>query len=175
MVIAVALVMAVLQSSQAARATILAHASDSPNRNFRVIHDDADFLFAARDYGSSRYPAGQTEPGLFVHSKATDRWIQISAISTAGGRFGKSTSDNPEAARRLSTSQVGWDFTAFARRPYMGQPLSTGSSIVFPDSIELDRGTGVYELRYMSSWKIATTETVLYINRADLVAVFEKR
>ena len=175
MVIAVALVMAVLQTSQAARATILANASDSPNRNFRVIYYDADFLFAARDYGSSKDPAGQTEPGLFVHSKAKDRWIQISAISTAGGRFGKSTSDDPEAAKRLSMSQVGWDFTAFAQRPYIRQPLSTGSSIVFPDRIELDRGTGVYELRYMSSWKIATAETVLYINRADLVAAFEKR
>jgi hypothetical protein len=82
--IAVVLVMAVLQSSQAARATILAKASDPPNRNFRVIYYDAEFLFAARDYGSSSDPAGQTEPGLFVHSNAKGRWIQILAISTAG-------------------------------------------------------------------------------------------
>jgi len=175
MLAAAVLVMAVLQSSPPARATILAKASDPPNRNFRIIYYDAEFLFAARDYGSSRNPAGQTEPGLFVHSNAKGRWIRISAIATAGGRFGKSTSDDPEAARRLMMSQVGWDFTAFANRPYIDQPLSTGSSIVFPDRVELDRGTGVYELRYMSSWKIPTAETVLYINRTDLVAAFEKR
>lgn len=174
MLAAAMLVVTVLQSSPTTGGTILAKASDAPNRNFRVIYYDAEFLFAARDYGSSRNAAGQTEPGLFVHSKAKDRWIQIAAISTAGGRFGKSASDDPEAARKLSMSQVGWDFTAFARRPYIDQPLSTGSSIVFPDRIELDRGTGVYELRYMSSWKIATAETVLYINRSDLVTAFEK-
>ena len=173
--IAVVLVMAVLQSSQPARATILAKASDPPNRNVRVLYYDADFLFAARDYGDARDAHGNTQPGLFVHSNAKGVWIQIAAISTAGGRFGKSTSDDPEAAKRLSMSQVGWDFTAFAQRAYIDQPLSTGSSIVFPDRIELDRGSGLYELRYMSSWKIPTAETVLYISRADLVTSFGKR
>jgi hypothetical protein len=72
-------------------------------------------------------------------------------------------------------SQVGWDFTAMAQRQYIDQPLRTSGSIVFPDRIELDRGSGVYELRYMSSWRIPTAETVLYISRAELVAAFERR
>lgn len=72
-------------------------------------------------------------------------------------------------------AQVSWDFTEFAQRPYIEQPLRTSGSIAFPDRIGYDRGTGRYQLRYLSSWGIPTAETVLYISRADLIAAFGKR
>jgi hypothetical protein len=71
-------------------------------------------------------------------------------------------------------ASVAWDFTAFAQRPYIEQPLRTSRSIAFPDRIEYDSSTGRYELRYFSSWGIAAAETVLYVHRADLLSAFSK-
>ena len=172
--VVVILVVAFLQGTDG-RATIVAKASDRPRRNFRIVYYDDAFLFAARNYGSSEDVGGNTDPGLFVHSKEKNRWIQIAAISTADGKFGKSTSEDPEASRKLSMASVGWDFTAFALRPYIEQLLRTGGSIVCPDSIHYDSRTGRYELRYLSSWGVPTAETVLYIRRADLSEAFAHR
>jgi hypothetical protein len=168
------LVVALLQGS-AGRATIIAKPADPPRRDFHIVYYDEAFLFAARHYGSSGDVGGNTEPGLFVHSKEKNKWIQITAISTADGSFGKSTSEDPDASRRLRMASVGWDFTGFALRPYIDQPLRTSGSIVFPETIEFDSGTGRYELRYLSSWGVPSAETVLYVRRADLTEVFANR
>lgn len=64
------LMLTLLLSWQAPRPTVIARISEPPSRNFRVIYYDEAFLFAGRDYGSSRDPGGNTEPGLFVHSRA---------------------------------------------------------------------------------------------------------
>src|SRR5687767_3430954 len=168
MLVAIILLLAVLQGSQDMRPTIVATRSEPPRRNFNVIYYDDRFLFAGRHYGSAADPGGNTEPGLFVHSKEHNRWIRISAISTADGSFGKSVTDDPVAMKKLRLASVGWDFTMFAQRPYIEQPLRTSGSISFPDRIEYDARTDRYQLRYHSSWEIPTAETVLYIRRADL-------
>ncbi len=162
------------QAANAQRPSILAKSSDPPGRNFRVIYHDDAFLFAGRNYGSSTDPGGNTAPGLFVHAKDADRWIQVMKISTAGGRFGKSTSDDPEERKRLMVAQVGWDFTHLASAEYADQPMSTGSSIVFPERVTYLPDSGRYELRYLTSWRVPSAETVLYINRSDLVAAFAR-
>jgi hypothetical protein len=131
------------------------------------------FLFAARHYGDSRN-GGNTEPGLFVHSKEKDRWIQITAISTTDGRFGKSTSEDPDAMKKLRAASVVWDFTQFAQRQYVDQPLRTSGSIVFPDRIRYESPGGRYELGYLSSWGIPSAETVLYVRRQDLIETFAR-
>jgi hypothetical protein len=71
---------------------------------------------------------------------------------------------------------VSWDFTAFAQRPYIEQPLKTSGSLMFPDRIEYDNRTGRYELRHASDWsdKFPGAETVLYIRRADLIEAFAR-
>lgn len=163
-----------LPAAQAERTTIIAHRSDPPMRNFRIIYYDDAFLFAGRDFGSANDPRGNTEPGLFVHSKQANRWIQITSISTAGGSFGKSTSDDPEAAKRLSMSSVGWDFTAAAYVPYIRQPLRTSGSIAFPGVIEHDTPNDRYVLRYFTSFEVPSAEVVLSITRADLSAAFTR-
>lgn len=163
-----------LQSVLGEPPTINAHRSEPPRRNFRIIYYDDRFLFAARNYGSASDPGGNTEPGLFVHSKQANRWIQITAIATAGGRFGKSVSDEPEAAKRLSISMVGWDFTAAASQPYLQQPLRTGGSIAFPEMIEHDPTNDRYKLRYFTSFHVATAEVVLYVKGDDLTAAFTR-
>ena len=157
------------------RPTIVAKASEPPRRNFAVVYYDEGYLFAVRHYGDSRDPSGNTEPGLFVHSKEKNAWIQITSISTAEGRFGKSTSEDPEAKRKLRVAPVMWDFTRLAQHEYADQPLRTSASIVFPDRIRYDSGSGRYELGYLTSWDVTSAETVLFIRRQDLVQAFAQR
>jgi hypothetical protein len=162
-------VLSVLAVAQAPRPSIIVQAATPPpQRNILVLYYDAAFLFVGRHYGDGRDFVGPTEPGIFVHSKASDRWLQITAISTEGGRFGKSSSD--------MVVSVGWDFTAFAQRPYIEQPLKTTGSLMFPDRIEYDNRTERYELRHASrsSGRFPGAETVLYIRRADLIEAFAR-
>jgi len=163
--------LALLQASPN-RPTIVSQPSDPPRRNFEVIYYDNMFLFAARNYGTAADAGGNTTAGLFIHSKEQSRWILVSAISTAGGRFGTSASNDPEARKKLSMLPVVWDFTEYAQRPYIEQPLRTSGSISFPDVIEYDASAERYILRYFSRLRVPSAETILYISRADLVTAF---
>jgi hypothetical protein len=148
--------------------SILTRKAEAQTRNIRALYQDEAFSFVGRHYGDGKDPAAETVPGLFVKSNANDRWIEITAISTEGGRFGRVSPD--------MVVSVHWDYTPFANRPYIDQPLKTPGSIMFPDRILYDSKTGRYELRHASSW--AETHpgavTVLYVLRADLIAAFEK-
>jgi len=95
-------------------------------------------------------------------------------VSTVGGRFGKSTSNDVEAMKKLSIAQVAWDFTAYAERPYIEQPPRTSGSIAFPERITYDAASSRYELRYLSTWGVPSAETVLYVDRGDLIAAFAR-
>lgn len=156
-----------------ARSSIIAEPSGTPFRNFWIIHYDDSFLFAARHFGDARDRGGNTEPGLFVHSRAHSRWIKILQISTAGGRFGRSSwPGRLENGETRPPAAVAWDFTHYSERPYIEQPLRTSGSIVFPEMITYDPSTDQYELRYLASWG-PSAETVLYVRRRDLVSVLE--
>jgi hypothetical protein len=174
MLFTIILALTLLQAGSDAHPTIIAHPSDPPHRNYWVIYYDDTFLFAARNYGDSRDFGGTTTPGLFVHSKEQSRWIEITAVLTAGGRFGKSTSNDVEAMKKLSIAQVAWDFTPYTERPYIEQPLRTSGSIAFPERITYDAASSRYELRYLSSWGVPSAETVLYVDRGDLIAAFAR-
>lgn len=168
------LVALLFQAGTEVRPTIVARASEPPRRNFYIIYYDDSFLFAARHHGDSRDQGGNTKPGLFVNSKEHSRWIQILQVSTAGGRFGKSESDDPEAQKKLRFASVSWDFTHYAGRPYIDQPLLTSGSIAFPEQVTYESTTERYELRYFTSWGVASAETVLFINRKDIINAFVK-
>jgi len=148
---------------------------EPPVRNVQVLFYDEVFLIAARTFGDRRDPANTTDPGLFVHSKERNRWLQVVAISTAGGKLGRSWTDDPPAQRKLRNAPVGWDFTPFAGRPYIDQPLRTTASVAFPDRITFDEASGMYQLRYFSAFGVQSAETVLYIRRVDLLDAFAKR
>jgi hypothetical protein len=163
------LLLTLISAIQDVRPTIIAKLSTPPHRNFFIIYYDNAFLFAGRHYGSKDL-GGNTEPGLFVHSKQQDRWIQISAISTANGTFGKSTSNEAEARKKLSAASVSWNFTGAKGRPYIDQPLRTSGSIAFPDRVDYDAEADRYVLRYFSSWDVPSAEVVLYVARGDLRA-----
>jgi hypothetical protein len=163
-----------LQTGPEVRPTIIAKPSEPPRRNYRIIYYDDSFLFSGRNFGDSRDRGGNTQPGLFVHSKEHSRWIQILEISTAGGSFGKSTSDDPEIQKKMRFASVGWDFTRYAERPYIEQPLGTSGSIAFPEQIKYEPSKSRYELRYFSSWGVPSAEVVLYVNRQDIIDAFKK-
>jgi hypothetical protein len=172
MITAILVLVVLCQSALASQPSLVAKWSEPPRRNFFIISYDDSFLFAARHYGSADDPGGNTEPGLFVHSKQYESWMQVTQISTAGGRFGTSGSDNPDAQKKLRYASVGWDFRSLAARPYAEQPLRTSGSIAFPEKISFDAATDRYELRYLTSWDVPSAETVLYIRRGDLLAAF---
>ena len=152
--------------AQVPRSSILVRAAAPEQRNILVLYYDEAFMFVGRHYGDGRDFAGPTEPGLFVHSKAHDRWLQVTAISTEGARLGKSSS--------AMVVSAGWDFTPWAQRAYIEQPLETGGSLMFPDRIQYDGGADRYELRHASTSNVPGAETVLYIRRADLIEAFAR-
>lgn len=173
---ALALAGLLLQATPAPpRSTIVSRPSEAPLSNVQVLFYDEAFLMAGRTFGDRKGPEGSLEPGLFVHSREKNKWLQVLAISTVGAKFGRSWSEDPQAQRKLRTAAVSWDFTPFATRPYIDQPLRTTGSIAFPDRIVFDADGGRYELHFFSSWGVASAETVLYIARTDLVDAFAKR
>ena len=157
------------------RSSIVTRPAEAPLGNVQVVFYDDVFLISARSFGDRKTAEGSLEPGLFVHSKDKNRWLQVMAISTAGAKLGRSSSEDPQAQKKLRAVPVAWDFTPFATRPYIDQPLRTTGSIAFPDRIAYDAAAGRYELHYFSSWGVPSAETVLYIVRGDLVDAFAKR
>lgn len=135
-----------------------------PGRNFYIIYYDGAYLFAARHYGSSTDPGGNTEPGFFVHSKADDRWIQIVSVRSRDGKFGSSAEVHDLA--------VSWNFSALAKKAYVDLPLMTSGSIDFPDRIEDEPSHDRYRLRFNSRLGVPSAETVLFVGKADLAAAF---
>lgn len=168
------LVALLFQTGSEIRPTLVAKMSEPPRRNYWIIYYDDFLLFAARHYGDSRDRGGNTEPGLFVHSKEHSRWIQVLQISTAAGRFGKSRSDDPKIQKKMRFAPVSWDFTRYAERPYIEQPLLTSGSIAFPEEVRYESSMNRYELRYFTSWGVPSVETVLYVNRKDILNAFEE-
>lgn len=157
------------------RSSVVTKPSEPPLGNVQVLYYDDVLLFAGRTFGDRLDPAANPEPGLFVHSKDKNRWLQIVAISTTGAKLGRSWSEDPQVQRKLRTAPVAWDFTPFATRPYIDLPLHTSGSIAFPDRVAFDGVSGRYDLHFFSSWGAASAETVLYIARSDLVDAFMKR
>jgi len=158
-----------------AQPTIVTRHTEAPSRNVQILFADDAVVIAARTFSEQRDAAGAQEPALFAHSKEKNRWIQILAISTVGGRLGRSWSDDPQAQRKLRTAPVGWDFTGYAGKPYIEQPLKTTGSVAFPDRIIFDPATDLYEFHYFSSFGVDSAETVLFISRTELLSAFIRR
>jgi hypothetical protein len=76
---------ALSQSVEFTRPTLTAVKLPSEPRFRRLVYEDSAYRFVARDYGSREDP---TIPGLFVHNKQRDGWIQILSLSTEHARLG---------------------------------------------------------------------------------------
>lgn len=148
--------------------------ASAPSQNVGILYYDDELLFLVRDPGDDRTRPREKQPGLFVHSSAHGRWVEIHKISTQDGMFGSSHSDDPEAREKLAELPVTWDFTEHRHKPHLEIPLRTSGSLVFPDRIECDAQSRRYRLRFFSKLKIASAEATLYIPRAEMLAAFGK-
>lgn len=155
--------------------TIKAELTSPPQKNYRILYYDNEFLFVGRDYGDHRDFGGNTEPGFFVHSKKLDRWLLITEISTNGAKFGKTNGyKNKADGKKMMQCSVGWDFTKYKDKDFIGVPLKTSGSIAFPERVLLDQERNKYLLIFFASWKIEEVETILEIDKADLIEEFKK-
>jgi len=157
------------------RSTVITRPAEAPLGNLNVLYYDDTLLFAARAFAENRDGPGEPAPGLFVNAKEKNRWVQVTAVSTAGARLGRSWSDDPQTQRKLRTAPVAWDFTSFASRPYIDLPLRTTASIAFPDKVVFDATADQYELHFFSVYAAPTAETVLFIKRTDLLDAFARK
>lgn len=133
-------------------------------RNTSVLDYDCGFAWVGRHFGDGRDFAGGTTPGVFVHSKAHDRWLQILRLSTFGAKFGKAPLD--------AKLQVGWDFTGLVSKEFVPLPIPAGS-LHLPDKVAYDDTRGTFVL-YFDSWaKRESVTTTLLIPKKDLVEAFD--
>lgn len=152
---------------------IVARISEAPHRHLSILYYDDTFLFVSRHHGDERDSGGGTEPGLFVHSKERDQWIQVLQISTQGGTFGKSWSPKEEERQKLARISVSWDFTGLTNQTFAEIPLRTSRSIAFPDKIERLKDAR-YRLSFMTQTGVPGAETHLFMSQADLMKAFAK-
>ena len=131
-------------------------------RSIRLVSYDADFAWIAQDFGDSRDFGGNTKPGVFVHSKAHDRWLKIVQVSTQGAKFGKSPAD--------VILQAPWNFTDLTKQETVPLPIPTGGPIHLPDKVVYDKSRAAF-LMYFDTWSEEGT-TMLVIQKADLIDAF---
>jgi hypothetical protein len=141
-------------------------------RRSRLIDYDCDFAWVGQGFGDSRDLAGNTVPGVFVHSHDRDLWLQILRVSTVGAKFGKSPKD--------AIIQAGWDFTRLASREFVPLPLPDGGLpnpggqvIHLPDKVTYDRERDAFVMYFDSRAKIDSMTTTVIIPKKDLVEAFE--
>jgi hypothetical protein len=152
--------------------SIVVKAESPALRRNRLVDYDCGFAWVAQDFGDSRDFGGNTTPGVFVHSKATNRWLKILRVSTTGAKFGKSP---PEA--RI---QAGWDFTGLASKQFVplplpdgGLPISGGQVIHLPDKVVFDKGRDAFIMYFDSYSLIESMTTMLIISQKDLTEAFD--
>ena len=127
---------------------IKADQTSPPQKNFRILYYDNEFLFVGRDFGDHRDSGGNTEPGFFVHSKKSDRWLLISELSTNGAKFGKTYGyKNKADEKKMMMCPIGWDYTKYKDKDFIEIPLKTSGSIAFPEKIFFDQEQNKYILR----------------------------
>lgn len=143
-----------------------------PTRNIFVISYDDAFCWVGRHHGDQRDFGGCTEPGVFIHSKQHDKWLQIVKVATREGVFGTSNSDQKEDQKKLMRIPVGWDFTGLATNVYAEMPLRTSGSLAFPDRVEFDEKRERYTLGFMTACGVPSAATFLSFDRRDLETAF---
>jgi hypothetical protein len=131
----------------------------APPRNEHLIDFDSTFAWVggdARDFGTN------ANPGLFVYSKPLGRWLQIAKVSTAGGKFGKSS----------QLVQAQWNFTGFASKDFVPLPIL---SIVphYPDKVTFDEARETFVLHFDSFNTLESERTTVLVPKKDLTEAFD--
>jgi hypothetical protein len=102
--------------------------------------------------------------GLFVYSKTHKRWLQIQNTSTAGAKFGKTSS--------TTFVQQPWDFTVLASNDFVPLPIPSLSPH-YPDEVTFDEAQNTYVLHFDSFNTAESERTTLLIPKKDLTEAFD--
>jgi hypothetical protein len=170
-----ALIFWIALTSVAICQTVQTEYSGYPRPIDLVLFYDDEICFVAQGYGSSKDRAREIEPGVFVHSKKHNRWIRLTKVSTEGGTFGKSYSQNPEDQKKLVMASVGWDFTALKDAKYAELPLESNGVLAFPQNVSYDPISDIFRFGFMTDWDIPSVRTYLFFKRKDLMDAFDKQ
>lgn len=162
-------------ASVAACQSVQTKSSGPPRPIHVVLYYDDVLCIVGRGYGSAKDRPPENEPGVFVHSKEHNRWLQLSRVSTEGGTFGTSYSENPEDQKKLVMASVGWDFTKLKNEKYAELPLQCNGVLAFPHDISLDAPSDTFRLGFMTDWDIPSVRTYLFFKRKDLLDAFDKQ
>jgi hypothetical protein len=148
------------------RPTLIAIPLDAAPPFHRVLYQDTTYTLVGRDYG---HGGDLGPPGVFLFSKARNRWIQILQVSTEHARLGHSPDmgDIP-----LS---VGWDYGRLVNDPFVPMPIKGGSFIGFPDRILDVPSAAAYRLDFNSQLDRDVSLTSLWLLKADIEHAFEGR
>lgn len=153
---------------------IITRPFDGEFRNVHVLYYDDSFLFVSRHAGNSNDPGGNTQLTLLVHSKKHARWLQIFALTTKGARFGSSYSTDSAAARTLMMISMGWNHGHCASHAYVAlTPVERTTFFSTPDTVAYEAGEDRYLVGFHTHTGVAGAETILYIERQDLVRAFD--
>lgn len=148
--------------------------SGNPSPIHSVLFYDDEFCFVGRGYVSSEDSSREIEPGIFVHSKRHNRWLRLTKITTEGGIFGTSCSNNPEDQKKLVMASIGWNFTGLKNAAYAELPLRYNRALAFP-KISFDSTSGIFQFGFMADWDIPSARTYLFFKRKDLLEAFDKQ
>lgn len=153
--------------------TVQTKFSGNPRHIGNVLFYNDEVCFVNAGYIGSKDDARKFNPGVFVHSKKHNRWLQITKVSTEGGTFGKSYSDDPKDQEKLMMASIGWDFTPLKGAKYATLPLQYNSGLAYPSEISFDATSDTYRLGFMTDWDIPSARTYLFLKRKDLFDAFE--
>lgn len=148
--------------------TIVVTDEQPAQRSIFLVDYNADFAWVAQHFGDHRDFGGNTKPGVFVHSHAHNRWLQILRVSTAGAKFGKSP-DN-------AMIQAPWDFTSLAAKKFVPLPLPDAGKwtpLHLPDKVVYDAARNVFILYFDSSQNSDSMTSTLIISKSDLNEAFD--
>jgi hypothetical protein len=143
----------------------------APTDKPRTLFEDEEFRFVEVDYGHHEQP--QT-PGFYAFAKRNSAWVRIDKVSTKGGVFGRSPTDDELRRTGQRKPSVAWDFRRRKADDFVEIPLQGGSFIAFPDKIVFDAERKQYVLSFHSSWGIEAVATVLRFAQSDLRAAIEQ-
>jgi hypothetical protein len=144
------------------RPTIVAALADGPQFFHDLIFEDNVYRIVGRHYGHR----GKYTPGLFVHRKGDDRWLQITGLTTEHARLGRSP-DMYDIA--LS---AGWNYAYLREHQYAPVPRMGGSVLAFPDRIQSFPGQETYRMDFNSRLNREVSITWFWVKHADLRTAF---
>jgi hypothetical protein len=138
-----------------------------PGHHLDIVYSDRDFIIFS--YGSHR-DISAVKPALEVYSVKHNCFACVEAVTSRGGRFGRSDTDALAAKKPGKPGpSMGWDHRHYAEKDRVSL---TDAQMFRPERITLQ--DDVFTLWYHTSWGIDEFVTALQFKKRDLQRGIEK-